>query len=72
MLNRVSAILASFILIFLLAGFVNGEDYIDRVVAVVNDDVITLSELEETGRNFFERIRAQAPAGEMERALEKA
>ena len=38
------------------------EHLIDRVVAVVNDDVITLTELERTGRGFFERIKRQAPA----------
>jgi peptidyl-prolyl cis-trans isomerase SurA len=41
-------------------------------VAVVNDDVITLSELEKTGREFFERIKKKAPAGEVDMALEKA
>jgi len=39
---------------------------------VVNDDVITLTELEKTGKPFFERIKTQAPENEVERALEKA
>ena len=31
---------------------------IDRIVARVNDDVITLSELQEEGLPLFERLRA--------------
>jgi len=41
-------------------------------VAVVNDDVITLTELEKAGSAYFERIKTKAPAGEVKRALEKA
>jgi len=65
-------ILSVFLLSFLLAPLSYGSHLIDRVVAVVNDDVITLSELEKTGKVFFERIKAQAPAGEVDGALEKA
>lgn len=71
MLIRVNAVLAIFVLVLTLGTLANAEDYVDRVVAVVNDDVITLSEVEKAGRNFFERIRAQAPAGEVEMALAK-
>jgi peptidyl-prolyl cis-trans isomerase SurA len=49
----------------------HGADYVDRVVAVVNDDVITLSEVEKAGSNFFARIRAQSSGNELEMALEK-
>jgi peptidyl-prolyl cis-trans isomerase SurA len=59
-------------LFFLSAPLSYGDHLVDRVVAVVNDDVITLSELEKTGREFFQRIRAKAPAGEVDRSLEKA
>jgi peptidyl-prolyl cis-trans isomerase SurA len=72
MLNRLHIILSSFLLFFLLAPLSYGDHLVDRVVAVVNDDVITLSELEKMGREFFERIKAKAPAGEVDRALEKA
>jgi peptidyl-prolyl cis-trans isomerase SurA len=61
-----------FLLFFLLVSPSHGEHLVDRVVAVVNDDVITLAELEKAGKEFFERIKAQAPANERERALEKA
>jgi len=60
------------LLFFLLAAPSHGEHLVDRVAAVVNDDVITLSELEKAGREYFERIKAQAPAKEVDRALEKA
>ena len=72
MLNRLHIVLAGFLLFFLLAPFRYGDHLVDRVVAVVNDDVITLSELEKMGREYFERIKTKAPAGEVDKALEKA
>jgi len=72
MLNRLHIFLAGLLLSFLLAPYAYGDHLVDRVVAVVNDDVITLSELEKMGREFFERIKTKAPAGEVDRALEKA
>ncbi|MBE9521293.1 MAG: SurA N-terminal domain-containing protein [Proteobacteria bacterium] len=50
----------------------SGAELIDRVVAEVNDDVITLSELEKAGESYFKRIRDNAPANEVKMALEKA
>jgi peptidyl-prolyl cis-trans isomerase SurA len=47
-------------------------ELVDRVVAEVNDDVITLSELEKAGESYFKRIRDNAPAREVKIALEKA
>jgi len=49
-----------------------GEHLVDRVVAVVNNDVITLSELDRMGREFFARVKEKASETEMDRALEKA
>jgi len=71
MLKRFNAIFVIVVFVFLVCLPANGADYVDRVVAVVNDDVITLSEVERVGRNFFARIRAQASADEQEAALEK-
>ena len=71
MLRRFNAILVIVVFVFLVCLPAYGADYVDRVVAVVNDDVITLSEVEKAGRNFFARIRTQAPADEQEMALEK-
>ena len=39
---------------------------IDRIVARVNDDVITLSELQEEGHPLFERLRANYTGKELE------
>ncbi len=72
MLNRLPLILCCFLLFFLVTAHSFGEHLIDRVVAVVNNDVITLSELDRTGREFFARIKDKAPETEMDRALEKA
>jgi peptidyl-prolyl cis-trans isomerase SurA len=72
MLNRIHIVLAGFLFLFLWAPFSYADNLVDRVVAVVNDDVITLSELEKMGREFFERIKAKTPADEVDRALEKA
>ncbi len=44
-------------------------EVIDRVIAEVNDDVITLSELEEEGRALFQRVAREAPADERDEAL---
>lgn len=46
-------------------------ELVDRVVAVVNDDVITMSEINEEGKGFFEKIREQAPAEELSAALRR-
>lgn len=72
MLNRLAIIFFSFLLFFLCAALSYGGDCVDRVVAVVNDDVILQTELEKAGGEYFERIRMKAPAGEVESAIEKA
>jgi len=72
MLNRLAIIFFSFLLFFLCAALSYGDDYVDRVVAVVNDDVILQTELEKAGGEYFGRIRMKAPAGEVESAIEKA
>ncbi|KPK28451.1 MAG: hypothetical protein AMJ61_02420 [Desulfobacterales bacterium SG8_35_2] len=72
MLKLFSVLLTVLLLTFLLMPPSHADHLVDRVVAVVNNDVITLSELEKAGREFFERIKTQAPAAEVDRALEKA
>lgn len=46
-------------------------DIVDRVVAVVNDEVITLSEVNEEGKALFQRVAEQAPASELPEALKQ-
>jgi peptidyl-prolyl cis-trans isomerase SurA len=47
-------------------------ELIDRVVAVVNNDVITLSELYEESEPTFQKIRETAPPEQVHAALRKA
>jgi len=75
MSKRLPIILSVFLLFCLCATLSfaqNNDDCADRVVAVANDDVITLTELEKAGSEYFERIRMKAPEGEVEKALELA
>jgi peptidyl-prolyl cis-trans isomerase SurA len=57
-----------FCCIFLLPDFANAE-IIDRVVAVVNEDLITLSELNDEGALHMQKIREQAPIEQRAEAL---
>jgi len=47
-------------------------EVVDRIVALVNDDVIFLSEIEEAGRFFFEQIRKSTLPQEREEKLKRA
>jgi peptidyl-prolyl cis-trans isomerase SurA len=47
-------------------------EVVDRVVAVVDDEPITLSELNEEGKEFFRALAAQVPPGELEKTLADA
>lgn len=46
-------------------------EIVDRVVAEVNSEVITLSELEEEGQGLFRKIALEVPAQERLRAIEQ-
>ncbi len=45
---------------------------VDRVVAIVNDEVITLSEVNDAGEGYFKKITQQAPSAQLEEALRRA
>ena len=47
-------------------------EVIDSCVAVVNNEVITLSEVNEAGLPIFQRIAEEVPSEELARALQKA
>jgi peptidyl-prolyl cis-trans isomerase SurA len=53
------------------AQITHGE-LIDRVVAEVNDEVITLSEVEEEGQAFFRKIAMEAPPQDRDEAIARA
>ncbi|GAB4337555.1 MAG: hypothetical protein Kow0089_08930 [Desulfobulbaceae bacterium] len=59
-----------FLVLLLVAETIHG-DVVDRVVAIVNDDVITLSEVNEEGAALFKRVAATVPASEREEALKQ-
>lgn len=61
------------LLLLALAGPGNCRaELVDRVVAVVNDDVVTMSEVNEEGKGFFQKIAEQAPDSELSAALRRA
>jgi peptidyl-prolyl cis-trans isomerase SurA len=45
---------------------------VDRIIAIVNDDVITFSDLNREGASVFRRITQEAPPEQVERTLLKA
>ncbi len=47
-------------------------EMVDRIIAIVNDDVITFSDLNREGAAMFRRITQEAPPEQVERALLKA
>jgi peptidyl-prolyl cis-trans isomerase SurA len=72
MISRFHILLTGLLVCLLFAQPVLGSHLVDRVVAVVNDDVITLSELEKAGNDYFTQIKRKAPPAEVDSALEKA
>ena len=47
-------------------------EVVERIVAVVNGDVITLSEMEQLGKQFFDQVRQTSTVFEREEKLKKA
>jgi peptidyl-prolyl cis-trans isomerase SurA len=58
-------------LVILPATHLHAE-LVDRVVAVVNDEIITLSELDKEGQTIFRKIAATTPAAQLESKLTEA
>jgi peptidyl-prolyl cis-trans isomerase SurA len=59
------------ILVLLLPLNLRGE-VVDRIVALVNGEVITLSELDQMGQPLYQKVRQSSTAGEREEKLKKA
>ncbi len=57
--------------LFLHPTFLQAE-IVDRCIAVVNNDTITLSEVNEAGKPLFKRVVEQAPPEQRETALQQA
>src|SRR5512139_683624 len=56
----------------LLSPLRSPAEIVERSVAVVNDEIIFLSELEEYGKPYFEEIRKKTPPGETQEKLTRA
>lgn len=69
---RLTALSFSLIASLALSSAALAAELVDRVVAVVNDDIITFSELEEEAAPTFEKIRAEAPPAHVDDAIQKA
>lgn len=67
---RILSLITLFLLLLLpIAAFSN---VIDRSVAIVNDDTITLSEVNELGDPFFKKITKETPPDRLNEALQQA
>ena len=69
---RFSRYLIVFFSIFIFSNNAHAGDVVDRIVAVVNDDVIALSEVNEEGMPMYHRIRDEAPASQVDEAIKQA
>jgi len=65
-------LLRLFVLTLLILPTVSSAELLDRVVAVVNDEVITLSDLETEGQELFRNISAKTPAASLSETLKAA
>lgn len=61
-----------FFFLFIFPHTAYTGDVVDRIVAVVNDDVITLSEVNEDGKGMFRRIQNEAPQDQIDEAIKEA
>ncbi len=71
LLRKNSALVLCLIFILLVTGTAVGE-VLDRVVAVVNSDVILLSDVEAAGIRYFQQIKEKTPEGSLQDAMLKA
>ncbi|MBC8207559.1 MAG: SurA N-terminal domain-containing protein [Desulfobulbaceae bacterium] len=65
-------LLSLFTLLLTFSPAPGQAELVDRVVAVVNDEVITLSEVNEEGQPFFKKISTQVEAHELSEAIARA
>jgi parvulin-like peptidyl-prolyl isomerase len=65
-MKKRNAILA-FLLVFSGAVFLFGQDVIEEIVAIINDDIITLSQFRAEHEDFYRALRAQFKGEELEK-----
>ncbi len=71
-MHKIHTMLLSAFLGLLAFPLFSSAEVIDRIVAEVNGDIITLSELNEHGKPFYQNIMANAPANIVEDEIQKA
>lgn len=61
------------LIILVLAGsvFIAGTDVVEEIVAIVNDDIITLSQYKEYHETYYQMLRAQLAGEEFEKQYER-
>ncbi len=64
--------LLSTFLLFLTLPASTLANVVDRSVAIVNEDTITLSEVNELGKTFFQKISEETPANQLADVLQQA
>jgi len=68
--HRLRKIFLAVLLVLPVANDAGGREYVDRIVAVVNDEIITLSELNAEVKPYTEKIEADSyPAAQKEKML---
>lgn len=72
MQQAIATLLSFACILFVLQPQASRAAVVDRNVAIVNNDTITLSEVEELAQPYFERVRAQVPAGQQAEAMAQA
>lgn len=70
MVSRTAFACISFLLLLFSSGA--SANVIDRSVAIVNDDTITLSEVNELGKAFFKKISDETPTDRLAPTLQQA
>lgn len=67
-----AALMGLFALFLCMAPPAKTTEILDRVVAVVNSDVITLSEINEAAKPLFKRLSERLPPAELGQAMQQA
>lgn len=64
--------LSPILFFFLFLPTLSLANVVDRSVAIVNGDTITLSEVNEFGKPFFQKVTEETPANQLNEALQQA
>lgn len=68
---RLFAIVALLFISFSFQSSITKAEVADRIVGIVNDDIITLSDLNEEGEQYFQTLIKKAPAAILQSEMQK-